>query len=196
MTYRVILNILNFMKSEEMNLTPAMKKLILHWGEMGSRWGLNRSVAQIYALLYFSPGTLTADEIADTLSLARSNVSTSIRELQGWGVVRVVHELGDRRDHYEALEDLWETLQRVAAERRRRELDPTREVLRETLAQLDEGTEGEAYARERVSDMLEFFSAATAWHEESQRLSPRSLRKLANLAGKIRGLVKDTGGRS
>lgn len=125
-----------------MNLTPPMKKLILHWGEMGSRWGLNRSVAQIYALLYFSPGTLTADE------------------------------------------------------RRRRELDPTREVLRETLAELDEGTEGEAYVRERVSDMLEFFSAATAWHEESQRLSPRALRKLANLAGKIRGLVKDTGGRS
>lgn len=179
-----------------MKLSPVMKKLILHWGEMGSRWGLNRSVAQIYALLYFSPGTLTADEIADALSLARSNVSTSIRELQGWGVVKVVHELGDRRDHYEALEDVWETLQRVAAERRRREFDPTVAVLREALAELSDRTEREAYMRARASGMLEFLSAAAAWHEEIRRLSPRALRKLANLAGKIRGLVNGTGGRS
>lgn len=179
-----------------MNLSPAMKKLILHWGEMGSRWGLNRSVAQIYALLYFSPGTLTADDIADALSLARSNVSTSIRDLQAWGVVKVVHELGDRRDHYEALADVWETLQRVATERRRRELDPTLEILRETLAELDDRTEEEAYMRERASDMLEFFSAVTAWHEEVRRLPPGALGKLAKLAGKIRGLINGTEGRS
>lgn len=172
-----------------MNLTPALKKLILHWGEMGSRWGLNRSVAQIYALLYFTPGTLTAEEIADALSLARSNVSTSIRELLGWGVVRVVHELGDRRDHYEALEDVWETLQRVAAARRRREIDPTLDILRETLARIGEEREEDVYVKRRLSEMLEFLQAVTAWHEEIRKLSPGALRKLANLAGAVRRLV-------
>lgn len=179
-----------------MKLSPVMKELVLHWGEMGTRWGINRSVGQIYALLFFSPGGLAADDIADTLSLARSNVSTSIRELQAWGVVKVVHELGDRRDRYEALEDIWETFQRIAAERRRREFDPTVSVLREGLTKIGKGTEADAYARERVSDMLEFLTAVTAWHEEIRRLSPVALRRLARLAGKIGKLVNATAGGS
>lgn len=172
-----------------MQLSPTMQRLILHWGEMGSRWGLNRSVAQIYAVLFFSPGTLTADDIASALSLARSNVSTSIRELQSWGVVRVVPKLGDRRDHYEALEDVWVTLQRVAAERRRKELDPTIEILRETLGQDGEETQADLYLRERAADLLDFLGVVAVWHDEIRRLPAGALRKLAALAEKIGRLV-------
>lgn len=169
----------------------AVTKLVLHWGEMGTRWGINRSVAQIYALLFFSPEPLPADEIADRLSLARSNVSTAVRDLQGWGVVKVVHKLRDRREHYEALEDVWESFQRIAAERRRREFDPTLRVLRESLAELERGKgTGDAYARVRVSQMLEFVEAVATWQQEAYRLSPASLRKLAKMAAKIRELVR------
>src|SRR6185436_8874974 len=91
-----------------MELTPIMQKFILHWGEMGTRWGINRTVAQIHALLYLSPRPLNAEEIADTLGVARSNVSTSLKELQNWGIVRIAHVMGDRRDHFESMKDVWE----------------------------------------------------------------------------------------
>ncbi len=180
-----------------MHLSPTVKKLVLHWGEMGARWGINRSVAQIYALLYFSPDPLTAEEIADTLSLARSNISTSIRELQGWGVVKVVHKLADRRDHYQALEDVWETFQRVAAERQRREFDPTLAVLRESLVELQHGkAAADAHAAARASRMLEFVEAVATWQGEAGRLSPGALRKLAKMATRISKLVRPGGGES
>lgn len=170
-----------------MQLTPTMEKLILHWGKMGTRWGINRSVAQIYALLFFTPKPLPADEIAETLSLARSNVSTSLRELQNWGIVTVTQKLGDSRDHFEALEDVWKTFQHIADERRRKEFDPTLDNLRISLEELEkeEGKENTAYMKERLSDMLEFLEAVTSWHEQTRRLSPASLRKLANLGTKI-----------
>src|ERR1700687_2822457 len=110
-------------------LTGVQKQYILHWGEMGTRWGINRTVAQIHALLYLSPRALPAEEIAETLSVARSNVSTSIRELEGWGIVRAVHVLGDRREHYESMKDVWEMFRLVIEQRKRREGDPTRGVL-------------------------------------------------------------------
>jgi DNA-binding transcriptional regulator GbsR (MarR family) len=113
-----------------MNLTPVMEKYILHWGEMGTRWGVNRTVAQIHALLYLSSKPLPAVEIADTLGVARSNVSTSLKELQSWGLVKLVHVMGDRRDHFEALTDLWDSFFAIAEGRKRRELDPTLTVLR------------------------------------------------------------------
>ncbi len=181
-----------------MHLSPTMKKLVIHWGKMGVRWGINRSIAQIYALLFFSPEALAADEIADTLSLARSNVSTSLRELQGWGIVTVTQRLGDRREHYEALEDVWETFQRIAAERRRREFDPTLDILRTSMTELDETAQGgnAAYAKQRLSDMLEFLEAVTSWHEETRRLSPAALRKLARLGTRIRKLLDFPSGKS
>src|SRR5712675_2991731 len=108
-----------------MNLSPMTEKFVLHWGEMGTRWGISRTVAQIHALLYLSPKPLTAEEIADTLSVARSNVSTSLKELQSWGIIRIVHVLGDRRDHFESIKDVWEMFQIVMDERKRREIDPT-----------------------------------------------------------------------
>ena len=114
-------------------LTPTQERFILHWGEMGTRWGINRTVAQIHALLYLSPRPMHAEEIASTLSIARSNVSNSLRELQGWGIVRVVHVLGDRRDHFESLKDVWQMFEIIIAERKRREVDPTIEMLRTCL---------------------------------------------------------------
>ena len=106
-----------------MKLTPTMQKFILHWGEMGWRWGINRSVAQVHALLMLSPKPLPADEICETLNVARSNVSTSLKELQGWGLIRVVHEFGDRREHFETLKDVWEMFLIILRERKKRELD-------------------------------------------------------------------------
>src|SRR2546423_1683134 len=108
-----------------MALPPVVERVVLHWGEMGSRWGVNRSVAQIHALLYLSDRPLPADEIADTLAIARSNVSMSLRELQGWGLIRVAHVLGDRRDHFEAIQDIVQLFRVIVEERKRRELDPT-----------------------------------------------------------------------
>src|SRR5213080_4808321 len=116
-------------------LSSVQQKFILHWGEMGTRWGINRTVAQVHALLYLSPRPLHAEEIAATLSVARSNVSTSLRELQGWGIIRVVHLLGDRRDHFESLKDVWELFRTIVEERRKREADPTLAMLRDAVAE-------------------------------------------------------------
>src|SRR3979411_2931466 len=131
-------------------LSPTAQKFVLHWGEMGTRWGINRTVAQIHALLFVSPRPLPADEIADTLAVARSNVSTSLRELQGWRIVRVVHVLGDRRDHFESLKDVWEMFRIVSEERKRREIDPTLRVLAECVQEMKSGPESDSYARERL----------------------------------------------
>src|SRR5919199_754648 len=115
-------------------LTPVVQRFILHWGEMGARWGINRTVAQIHALLYLSQKPLDAEEIAETLGVARSNVSTSLKELLGWGIVRVVHVMGDRRDHFESLKDVWEMFRIIIDERKRREVDPTVAMLRTCAA--------------------------------------------------------------
>ena len=139
-------------------LGPVEQKFILHWGEMGTRWGINRTVAQIHALLYLAPEPLNAEQIAETLSVARSNVSTSLKELQSWGIVRVVHALGDRRDHFESTKDVWEMFRVVLDERKRREIDPTLAVLRSCVADLSKDRKAETYTRERLKEMLEFLS--------------------------------------
>src|SRR3954465_14548272 len=131
-------------------LSPVAQKFVLHWGEMGTRWGVNRTVAQVHALLYLSPRPLNADGLVDTLGVARSNVSTSLKELQGWGIARRVHVLGDKRDHFESLKDVWEMFRIVMDERKKREFDPTMRMLRECL---DEGAKDKAldeYAEERL----------------------------------------------
>src|SRR6267142_1461141 len=115
-------------KMTQNSLTPVAQKFILQWGEMGTRWGINRTVAQVHALLFLSPRPVPADEISATLAVARSNVSTSLRELQGWRIVRVVHVLGDRRDHFESIKDVWEIFRIVSEERKRREIDPKLKV--------------------------------------------------------------------
>ena len=169
-----------------MPLTPVEQKFILHWGEMGTRWGINRTVAQIHALLFLSSKPLHAEEIADTLAVARSNVSNSLRELQGWGVVRVVHVLGDRRDHFESLKDVWEMFRIVSQERKRRELDPTLHVLQECVGDLKGAGAGSAYTRERLEEMLEFLTITSSLFDEVVRLPPSTLKGMARLRGKLK----------
>ena len=170
-------------------LTPVMQKFILHWGEMGTRWGINRTVAQVHALLFISPKPLTAEEIMETLSVARSNVSTSLRELQNWGIIKMVHEMGDRREHFESLKDVWELFKLILTERKRREIDPTIGVLKECLSALDNGNSADRYQKQRLSDMLEFFEAGTVCFNDMNRLSPEALRKIGKLSGKVTKLL-------
>src|SRR6266568_6149003 len=165
-------------------LTPVAQKFILHWGEMGTRWGINRTVAQVHALLFLSPKPLHAEEIANTLSVARSNVSTSLRELQGWGIVRVVHVLGDRRDHFETLKDVWEIFRIVAEERKKREIDPTLRVLAECVQEAKSG-QGDAHTKERLEAMLEFLTTMTGLFDEILRMPAGTLKSVVKLRGKV-----------
>jgi DNA-binding transcriptional regulator GbsR (MarR family) len=165
-------------------LAPVEEKFILHWGEMGTKWGINRTVAQVHALLYLAAKPLPADEIAKTLAVARSNVSTSLRELQGWGIVRVVHVLGDRRDHFETLKDVWEIFRIVAEERKKREIDPTLRVLAECVQDAKSG-QGDARSKERLEAMLEFLTAMTGLFEEILRMPTGALRSVVKLRGKV-----------
>ncbi len=166
-------------------LTPVAQKFILHWGEMGTRWGINRTVAQVHALLFISPKPINAEDITKTLSVARSNVSTSLRELQGWGIVRVVHVLGDRRDHFESIKDVWEIFRIVSEERKRREIDPTLRVLRECVEELRGAGESDKYTRERLENMLEFLTVMTGLFEEVVRMPAAALKGVAKLRGKV-----------
>jgi len=170
-------------------LSPVMNKFILHWGEMGARWGVNRTVAQVHALLYLSPKPLNAEEISKTLSVARSNVSNSLRELQSWGIIKVVHVLGDRRDYFESLKDVWQLFRVVMDERKKREFDPTLAVLRECLSALDKGYPAASYTRQQLGHMIEFFEAMTSCYEETRRLPVNALRKLVKLSGKAQKLL-------
>ena len=166
-------------------LTPVAQKFILHWGEMGTKWGINRTVAQVHALLFLSPKPIPADKIAETLSVARSNVSTSLRDLQGWGIVRVVHVLGDRRDHFETLKDVWEIFRTVSEERKRREIDPTLRVLGECVQELKASAPGDGYTRERLESMLEFLTTMSGLFEEVLRMPVGALKGVGKLRGKV-----------
>ena len=172
------------MEENMAKLSPAVQKFVLHWGEMGTRWGVNRTVAQIHALLYVSAKPLNAEEIAEALSLARSNVSNSLRELQGWGIIKVVHLLGDRRDHFESLKDVWKMFQIVLDERKRREIDPTITMLQESIAEM--GKERvDVYAKRKLQEMFDFFKIGISWYSDVRRLPAGSLYKLAKLGGKV-----------
>jgi DNA-binding transcriptional regulator GbsR (MarR family) len=173
-----------------MQLTPVMEKYVVHWGEMGTRWGVNRSIAQIHALLYLAPQPLTAEEIADTLSVARSNVSTSLKELQGFGLVRLVHVLGDRRDHFEALKDNWEMLMLIVEERKRREIDPTLALLRECVAEAEADKTTDPEVKARIERMLTFMDALTAWYEQVKGLPKPTLVALMKMGSKVAKFVR------
>lgn len=170
-------------------LSPVEQKFILHWGEMGTRWGINRTVAQIHALLYLSPHPLHAEEIASTLSVARSNVSTSLKELQGWGIVKRVHVLGDQRDHFETMKDVWEMFRVVLDERKKREIDPTLSVLRSCLTEAAEDKETDHYTQARLRELAEFFETTTAWYGQIRQWPTNALSKFVKLGGKIRKLI-------
>ena len=175
-----------------MDLSPTLSRFVLHWGEMGARWGVNRSVAQIHALLYITGRPMHAEEIADTLQVARSNVSTSIRELQGWNLVKLVHLAGDRRDHFETSTQVWELVRTIVKERQRREIEPTIQVLRELLN--DPGMRREpAEASVRLRETLELLETLTVWSDEMLRLDTDTLRKVLKLGARIKKLVGGSG---
>ena len=168
---------------------PEVQAFILHWGEMGTHWGVNRSVAQIHALLYLSDRPLHAEEISESLTLARSNVSTALKELQGYGIVRRTHVAADRRDHFLAESDLWEMLMRISAERKRREIDPTIAFLAELKARIDARDDVPAHVRERIARMHEFIGTLAGWYEQVRRLPKSTLVSLMKLGGKVARFV-------
>lgn len=172
-----------------MELTTVTERFILHWGEMGARWGVNRTVAQIHALLYLAERPLAADEIAETLSVARSNVSTSLKELQAWRLVKVVHVMGDRRDHFDTSKDVWELFKLIVAGRKQREIDPTLAVLGEILASTELMKEP-AGTRRRIEETQAFIRTLTDWSDEMLRVEPETLMKVLKLGSRIRGLVR------
>lgn len=172
-----------------MHLSQTMQKFVLHWGEMGSRWGVNRTVAQIHALLFLANDPLHAEEIAETLGIARSNVSTSIKELQSWGLVKVVHVLGDRRDHFESLKDVWDIFFVIAEGRKRRELDPTLTTLRECVMEGEQDADTPKETKQRIEETLQFVEQTTGWFDQVSKLERSTLLKMLKLGSKIQGLL-------
>jgi DNA-binding transcriptional regulator GbsR (MarR family) len=164
---------------------PDSRAFILHWGEMGTQWGVNRSVSQIHALLYLSDRPLHAEDIVEQLGLARSNVSTGLKELQGYGIVRRVHVEGDRRDHFVAETDLWELFTRISSERKRREIDPTIAFLAELSDRLSKDPTAPRHVRERVVRMHEFISTLANWYEQVRGLPKSTLVTLMKLGAKV-----------
>jgi DNA-binding transcriptional regulator GbsR (MarR family) len=172
-----------------MELTDIGRRFIVHWGEMGTSWGVNRSVAQIHALLFFHGQPLHAEEIADTLAIARSNVSNSLKELLNWDLIRVTQVLGDRRDYYETSGDVWELFRTIVRERKEREFDPTVRLLRELGADPNLAAESPA-AQDRLRTTLEFMQTLGAWSDEMLRLSPSTLEKILKLGAQVQRFVR------
>lgn len=172
-----------------MELSSTMQKYVLHWGEMGTRWGVNRTVAQIHALLFLSNVPLPAEDIADTLGVARSNVSNSLKELQSWNLIRITHLAGDRRDHFTALQDVWEIFRVIMEERKRREIDPTLTVLRECMIDAEKDKSLEAPTRARMEQVLEFMEMLTDTYDDYKHLSPDTLKRFLKMGGKVAQLL-------
>ena len=168
---------------------PEVRSFILHWGEMGSQWGVNRSVAQVHALVYLSNRPLHAEEICEKLGLARSNVSSALKELQSYAIVRRVHVEGDRRDHFTAETDLWDMLMKISAERKRREIDPTIQMLGELAESLDGRADVPAHVRERIGRMHEFMGNLASWYDDVRRLPKSTLVTLMKLGGRVARLL-------
>lgn len=171
------------------SLSPMQQKFVLHWGEMGTRWGINRTVAQIHALLFISQKPLNAEEIATALSVARSNVSTSLRELQGWGIVKLVHVLGDKRDHFESMKHVWEMFRVVLDERKKREIDPTILMLRECVAGAEKDKETDEYTEQKLRELAEFFETTSAWYAQIRQWPTGALTRFVKMGDKIRKLL-------
>ncbi len=167
-----------------MNLTPLVQSFVLHFGEMGSRWGINRTVGQIYALLIATERPLNADEIADALALSRSNVSMGLKELSSWSLVRLQHLPGDRREYFSAPDDVWAIFRTLAEERRKREVDPTLTMLRDALLAAP-GNEADRFAQERMRAMHELIELVTGWFTDVQRLDEPTLKQLMKLGATV-----------
>ncbi|MDC8760121.1 GbsR/MarR family transcriptional regulator [Janthinobacterium fluminis] len=170
------------------NLSPLAQKFILHFGEMGSRWGINRTVGQIYALLYVLAKPLNADEIAEHLAFSRSNVSMGLKELQSWRLVKLLHQPGDRREYFEPPKDIWDIFKALLEERRRREVEPTLSMLRDALLETP-ATEADRVAQQRMREMYDLIEMSSAWFDDVQRLSPETLSALMKMGSTVKKLL-------
>ncbi|MDT8989239.1 GbsR/MarR family transcriptional regulator [Curvibacter sp. APW13] len=174
-----------------MNLPPLTQRFVMHFGEMGSRWGINRTVGQIYALLYVSARPLNADEISEALAFSRSNVSMGLKELQSWNLVRLIHQPNDRREYFQAPEDVWVIFRTLANERRKREVDPTLSMLRDALMEQPAVPE-DIHAQERMRQMHSFIELMTDWLDDVQKMDSATLASLMQMGGKVQRFLEMT----
>ncbi len=172
-----------------MNLPPLTQRFVMHFGEMGSRWGINRTVGQIYALLYVSPKPLNADEVGEALGFSRSNVSMGLKELQSWNLVRLIHQPNDRREYFQAPEDVWAIFRTLAAERRKREIDPTLSMLRDALME-QPSVVADIHAQERMRQMHAFIELMTDWLDDVQKMDSDTLTSLMQMGSKVQKLLE------
>ena len=172
-----------------MELSHIQKQFVLHWGEMGSLWGVNRTVAQIHALLFVYGQALNAEQLSETLNVARSNISNSLKELQAWNLIRVTHVLGDRRDYFETSVDVWELFRTIVRERKEREFDPTTRLLQSLVSSPAFESES-ADAQDRIRATLELMQKLGAWSDEMLRLSPSTLDKILTLGATVQRFVR------
>ena len=170
-------------------MQPLVESFVSHFGEMGSRWGINRTVGQIYALLFVSETEMNADEIGELLGISRSNVSIGLKELQGWRLVKLIRKPGDRREYFSSLGNVWDIFKTIAAERRRREVEPTLSMLRESLL-LNPSSDAELHAQARMREMYELAELANNWFDDMQHLSPESLAQLMRLGTKVQKIFE------
>jgi DNA-binding transcriptional regulator GbsR (MarR family) len=173
-------------------LSALVSSFVSHFGEMGSRWGINRTVGQIYALIFVSSQALNADDIAEGLEFSRSNVSMGLKELQSWRLVRLRHQTGDRREYFDAPADAWEIFRTLAEERRRREIEPTLSMLRNALLE-QATTESDRFAQERMKSMHDLIELMTNWFEDVQRMDQKTLSQLMKMGSKVQRLLEFTG---
>ncbi len=171
------------------NLTSLQQSFVLHWGEMGSRWGVNRTVGQIHALLFLAERPMHAEEIVEQLAIARSNVSNSLKELLSYRLIRVVHLVVDRRDHFEAEQNIWEIFRRVTDERSKREIAPTLSMLRSALLTVP-SEPSDKRTLKKMKELHDFLEVGTSWISEMHKLSPETLMKIAKLGAKIQNLLR------
>ncbi len=165
-------------------LPPLNRQFVAHFGEMGSKWGINRTVGQIYALIFISQRALNADEIAETLAFSRSNVSMGLKELQSWRLVKLSHQTGDRREYFEAPADVWEIFRALAEERRRREIEPTLSMLRMALLEEPVSSE-EQYAQARMREMHDLIDKLMTWFDDVQKLAPETAKQLMGMGATV-----------
>jgi len=173
-------------------LSPLVRSFVSHFGEMGSRWGINRTVGQIYALIFVAPAPLNADDIAEALEFSRSNVSMGLKELQAWRLVNLRHQAGDRREYFDAPTDAWEIFRTLAEERRRREIEPTLSMLRNALLETPT-TDEDRIAQQRMKGMHDLITLMTTWFEDIQRLDQQTLAQLMKMGSKVQRLLEFTG---
>lgn len=171
-----------------MNLPPLTQRFVMHFGEMGSRWGINRTVGQIYALLYVSSKPLNADEVGEALGFSRSNVSMGLKELQSWRLVKLIHLPNDRREYFQAPEDVWGIFRTLAAERRKREIDPTLSMLREALMEAP-GQAEDIHAQARMRQMHDFIDKMTSWMDEVEQMDSATIASLMAMGAKVQKLL-------